>query len=227
MTTFVLVHGGWDGGWAWRGVANILRTAGHEVYTPTLTGSGERMHLATPEVNLDTHIQDVAHVLQYEDLYNVVLVGSSYAGMVITGVADRVPERLAHVIYLDAFVPNDGESAMDLLDPAVATLFYQAAAAYGDGWRVPHNPPDADRRTPFLLKAGTQALTLKNPPASNIKRTYVLFTNKSSEDFTKPLMERMAARARAAGWNYREMPFEHWPFLNRPSEVAALLVELA
>ena len=94
MATYVLVHGGWDGGWAWRGVARALRASGDEVFTPTLTGSGERVHLASPEVGLDTHIEDVANVLRYEALREVVLVGLSYGGMVITGVAERAPERI-------------------------------------------------------------------------------------------------------------------------------------
>src|SRR5262245_33791709 len=100
MATFVLVHGGWDGGWAWRGVARDLRAVGYEAFTPTLTGSGERVHLATPAVDLTIHIQDIVHVLQYEDLREVVLVASSSGGMVITGVAERVPERLGQLIYL-------------------------------------------------------------------------------------------------------------------------------
>ena len=98
MATYVLVHGGWDGGWAWRDVARELQAAGHEAFTPTLTGSGERVHLASPEVDLDTHVLDVANVLIYEDLHDVILVGSSSGGMVTTGVAERVPERISHLI---------------------------------------------------------------------------------------------------------------------------------
>src|SRR5688500_11127625 len=102
MATFVLVHGAWGGGWAWKRVAPLLRRQGHEVFTPTLTGLGERAHLTSRDVNLDTHIRDIENLLLYEDLENVVLVGWSYGGMVVTGVLDRVPERLAHVVYLDA-----------------------------------------------------------------------------------------------------------------------------
>src|SRR5688572_12471656 len=110
MATFVLVHGGWDGGWAWRSVAKDLQAAGHEVFTPTLTGSGERVHLASPEIGLDTHIQDIVNVLRFENLSDVLLVGHSYGGMVITGVAEQMPERIDQLIYLDAFAPRDGES---------------------------------------------------------------------------------------------------------------------
>ena len=117
MATFVLVHGGWAGGWQWREIASLLRAAGHDVFTPTLTGLGERVHLASPDVGLDTHIQDILMVLEYEDLHDVILVGYSYSGMVITGVAERAPERLAHLVYLDAYVPRDGQSLLDMLGP--------------------------------------------------------------------------------------------------------------
>src|SRR5713101_4428932 len=110
MATFVLVQGGWVGGWYWKRVTPLLSAAGHEVFAPTLTGLGERAHLAAPDIGLETHIQDVLGVLTYEDLSNVVLVGHSYGGMVITGVAERAPERLAHLVYFDAFVPTDGQA---------------------------------------------------------------------------------------------------------------------
>src|SRR3712207_5745958 len=110
MTTYVLVHGAWHGGWCWKKVVPLLRTAGHEVYTPTLTGLGERAHLLSPTITLDTHILDVVNVLEYEELLDVVLVGHSYAGAVISGVADRAPTQVAQLVYLDAFVPRDGEA---------------------------------------------------------------------------------------------------------------------
>src|SRR5689334_24528018 len=115
MATIVIVHGGWSGGWYFTPVARLLRSAGHEVYTPTLTGIGERVHLATRETGLSTHVQDVVNVLDFEDLHEVVLVGYSYGGMVITGVANRVPHRIKQLIYLDAFVPRNGESVADFM----------------------------------------------------------------------------------------------------------------
>jgi pimeloyl-ACP methyl ester carboxylesterase len=115
MATFVLVHGSWAGGVVWREVARRLRKAGHDVYAPTLTGIGERKHLLNREINLDTHIQDVIGVIDDEDLADIVLVGHSYGGMVISGVADRVPEKVASLVYLDAFVPEDGQSNFSIL----------------------------------------------------------------------------------------------------------------
>jgi pimeloyl-ACP methyl ester carboxylesterase len=226
MATFVLVHGGWDGGWAWRPIAKQLQAAGHDVFTPTLTGSGERVHLASPNIDLNTHIQDVINVFLYEKLEHVTLVGTSYGGMIITGVAERLPERLDQVVYLDAFVPHSGESLNDIIGPELAAMFEQVANAYGEGWRVPHNPPNADRRTDLLLNVGRQALEVGNLETSRLKHTYVQFTKKSSDDFLKPLMERMADRARAHGWQYREMPLPHFPMLDQPHEVAQLLLGL-
>jgi pimeloyl-ACP methyl ester carboxylesterase len=112
-TTFVLVHGAWHGGWCWKKVTPLLRAAGHEVFAPTLTGLGERSHLLTRDVGLDTHITDIEQVLEYEDLRNVVLVGHSYAGMVITGVGDRAADRIGQLVYVDAFLPEHGKALTD------------------------------------------------------------------------------------------------------------------
>src|SRR3954447_13215918 len=113
--TFVIVHGGWAGGWYFQPVARLLRGAGHEVFTPTLTGIGERSHLMSRDIDLNTHIQDVVNVLEFEDLRDVILVGYSYGGMIVTAVADRVPERISQVIFLDAFLPKNGEALVDLV----------------------------------------------------------------------------------------------------------------
>ena len=114
MATFVLVHGSHGGGWIWQKVTPLLRSAGYEVYTPTLTGLSDRSHLLECGVNLTTHITDVINLMDYEDLTDVILVGNSYAGMVITGVAAKEPERLKQVVYLDAYLPDTGQSELDL-----------------------------------------------------------------------------------------------------------------
>src|SRR5512143_1846187 len=138
MANYVLVHGGWHGAWCWDKVVPLLRAAGHSVYTPTLTGLGEQAALLTPEVGLDTHIQDMVSLIEANDLQQVILVGHSYSGMVITGVADRLPSRIRHLVYLDAAIPRDGQSLADLL-PMGGTMFRREANKNGDGWRV--NPP--------------------------------------------------------------------------------------
>jgi pimeloyl-ACP methyl ester carboxylesterase len=128
MATFVLVHGAWAGGVVWRQLAPRLRKAGHEVYALTLTGIGERKHLLSREIGLDTHIKDVIGVIEDEDLSDIVLVGHSYVGMVISGVADRVPEKIGSLVYLDAFVPENGQSLFSLHRPL--------ATVPGEDWLI-------------------------------------------------------------------------------------------
>jgi pimeloyl-ACP methyl ester carboxylesterase len=227
-STFVLVHGAWAGGWAWREVASHLRAAGHEVFTPTLTGLGERVHLATPETDLDTHIQDILGVLEYEMLRDVILVGHSYGGMVVTGVAERAPERLAHLVYLDALVPEDGQSLADIFGPEIGARLEGAARAYGEGWRVPHDPPDAPRMTPHPLKTGVQALAVKNPAARALPRTFIYCTEGKEEMATGFAITRAAERAKTAGsWRYLELPTRHVPMETAPLELAATLHGIA
>jgi pimeloyl-ACP methyl ester carboxylesterase len=118
MATFVVAHGAWSAGWAWKKMRPLMRAAGHEFWTPTYTGLGEREQLGTPETSLDTHIEDIIAVLEIEHLEDVILIGHSYGGMVATGVADRARDRIRHIVYVDAFAPKDGQSVFDLADPA-------------------------------------------------------------------------------------------------------------
>ena len=179
MATFVIVHGAWSGPHAWRRVRPLLRAAGHEVVDAVASpGSGERAHLATPTTDLDTHVTDVAAVLHFEDLHDVVLVGHSYGGMVITGVADRAPERIAQLVYLDADVPRDGSRSWTWCRRTNAPGYEEAARTRGDGWRVPPPFPDPlppglppevvwaiERMVPMPLSTMTQPLHLAEPGA--------------------------------------------------------------
>lgn len=183
MATFVLVPGAWCGGWVFQKLTPFPREAGHEVHTPTLTGLGEHAHLAGPDITLDTHIADV---LGDEDLRDVVLVGWSYGGTVITGVADRAPERVAQLIYLDARVPEDGQSDYDIDPDGEAILvadIAQAAAAGNpgfapvpvDGIRARVADPELQvwmlaNLTPHPMATWTQAISLRNPAADSIPR---------------------------------------------------------
>ena len=137
MTTYVLVHGAWHGGWCWRKVARLLKAPGTDLYTPTLTGLGERVHLASPDIDLETHICDVLGVLETEDLRDVVLVGHSYAGIVVSAAADRAAGRVARVVYLDAIVPREGQCLYDCASAKVRDNFEEQARVGGDGWRIP------------------------------------------------------------------------------------------
>lgn len=241
MSTFVLVHGGWHGGWCWKYVTPTLRAAGHEVYTPTLTGLGERVHLSRPEVDLTTHVRDVVNVLEYEDLRDVVLVGHSYGGMVITGVADVVPDRLAQLVYLDAFVPADGQSLVGMLPPERQAGFRQMVDDTGDGWRLTGPAPfpweaivresygvtdEADVRwmvdrladQPFATM--TQPVSASNPAARSLPRTFIHCTGWHAFD-------RYAEHARQSGWRVHELPTGHDAMVTMPHELAALLLKLA
>ena len=137
--TFVVAHGAWSAGWAWKKMHPLMSAAGYRLFTPTYTGLGEREHLASPSNDLETHVQDVLGVIKYEDLHDVVLIRHSYGGMVATGVVDRAGDRIAQVIYLDAFVPKDGQALVDLLPPGVRSRMQESVKA-GGGWRVPPNP---------------------------------------------------------------------------------------
>ena len=136
MTAFVLVHGAWQGNWVWERVADQLRAAGHRVYTPSLTGLGERAHLAKPEIDLETHIADVIGVIEHHELDGIVLCGHSYGGMVVAGTADRLPQRVKSLVFLDAFIPTPGKSLFDLQPPETAQRMRDEARTEGDGWRI-------------------------------------------------------------------------------------------
>lgn len=240
MTTYVLVHGAWHGGWCWKKVVPLLRAAGHEVYTPTLTGLGERSHLLSPTITLDTHILDVVNVLEYEDLSDVVLVGHSYAGAVITGVADRALARLAHLVYLDAFVPRDGESLFDLHPPPMRDAMRARSDAEGDGWYMP--PPPFTGQPLFGVTDPTdlawltgklgpqprqpheQAVRLANPAGAVLPRTFVYCADKGPGD----PFAAMAQRAReGAGWGYRELSTGHDAMITMQRELVQLLLDVA
>jgi pimeloyl-ACP methyl ester carboxylesterase len=214
----------------------LLRAAGHQVFTPTLTGLGERLHLLTRDVGLDTHVQDVLGVLEYEDLSDVVLVGHSYGGMVITAVAERAAERLAHLVYLDAFVPRDGQSQMDLLGPEFLALFQEQARLHGDGWKLPSFPPERFGVTkqedlawvrPRLglhpLKTKLDKVGLANSDAAKIGRTYIYCSQPAIGPFGQ-----FAERARAeAGWRYWELATGHDAMVTEPERLSELLMEVA
>src|SRR5882757_3561393 len=140
--TFLVCHGAWSAGWAWKKMHPLMAAAGHRLVVPTYTGLGEREHLANPAIDLETHIQDVLSAIKFEDLNDIILLGHSYGGMVATGVADRVRDRINQLIYLDAFVPRDGQSLFDL--NAAGRPMLEASAMNGDGWRASPLPTPPD-----------------------------------------------------------------------------------
>ena len=211
MSTFVLVHGGWAGGWQFKQLEAHLRQKGHQVYRPTLTGLGERVHLASPHLELMTHVMDVVNLFMYEELEDVRLLGYSYGGMVITGVAEQVAQRISHLIYLDAYVPSNGESLADLVGDEVMGWMEGAASEYGDGWRIPHNPPGAHLRTDQPLKPVKQKLDIRNPDAQNLARAFIHCTE--NHDALGPILTPIIAKASSAktdpNWQYFELEASH------------------
>ena len=175
-STFVLVHGASGGGWDWRTVDKLLTKRGHTVYRPTLTGLGERSHLNSPEVNLATHVTDIVNVIRFEDLEDVMLVGHSYAGMVITGVMDAVPGRIRHAVFLDAIVPQDGQSASDFMPDIVDDHEVRDGIVYFS-WLDPDSPVPGD--VPQSLKTLTEPVSFDNPEALRLPATLILFVPES------------------------------------------------
>jgi pimeloyl-ACP methyl ester carboxylesterase len=234
VASIVLVHGGRHGGWCWQKVAPLLRTAGHDVWTPTLTGSGERHHLADPEVGVETHAADLLGVLEYEDLTEVVLVAHSYGGMPATVTADRAPERIGQLVYLDAVVPRDGDSVMSELSEETATALRSAAEA-GGGWLVAtqtpaeaygiEDPGDIEwvgsKLTAQPLATYTEAARLTGA-VDALPRTYIECLRTG-----RLLPPVYAERARAAGWDVRELDTGHDAMVTLPTEVAEMILEIA
>ena len=227
--TFLVAHGAWSAGWAWKKMHPLMAAAGHRLITPTYTGLGEREHLANPSIDLETHIQDLLGVIKYEQLNDVVLIGHSYGGMVATGVADRVPERIARLVYLDAFVPQDGQALLDIVSPGAAQRM-RASAKSGDGWRVAPNPPPPD--TPAEDIKWIQALRLAQPVKTfetplqlrtgdpKIPRTYIYCKRINPEDTFRAFAER----ARREHWTYHEIDSSHSPHITAPDALQALLL---
>jgi pimeloyl-ACP methyl ester carboxylesterase len=229
--TFLVCHGAWSAGWAWKKMHPLMQAAGHQLVTPTCTGLGERAHLASPAVDLETHIHDVLNVIHYEDLRDVVLIGHSYGGMVATGVADRARDRIAQLIYLDAFVPRDGQSLFDLNEPAAASM--RAAAKAGEGWRVPPNPTPPDtspadldwltaRRVNMPIKCFETTLKLQHGELT-LPRSYIYATRIPPGD----TFGQFARRAKSeSGWRYFEIDASHAPNVTAPEALMALLQEI-
>jgi pimeloyl-ACP methyl ester carboxylesterase len=227
LAIIVLAHGAWSAAWAWKKMRPLMAAAGHEFFAPTYTGLGERAHLASPDNDLKTHIQDVLGVLTFEDLRNVVLIGHSYGGMVATGVADRAPERIAQLIYLDAFVPEDGQALADFWSEAERQRRMDGVKA-GDGWRVAPNPvpPDtsaedaawiAKFRMPQSVRCFEQPLRLRTK--LTLPRRYIQCMRYAD----RGPFAQFAARARAESWPAYELDASHSPNVTAPDLLMDLL----
>ena len=225
--TFLVCHGAWSAGWAWKKMHPLMLAAGHRLVTPTYTGLGERTHLAHPGIDLETHVEDMLNVIKYEDLRDIVLVGHSYGGMVATAVADRARDRITQLIYVDAFVPEDGQSLFD---------FNEAGRAGGQelvkagGWQVPPSPtpPDtapadvewlSERRVHMPVKCFESRLKLQGG-ALTLPRSYIYAMRITPAD----TFGRFAKRAKSdPAWRYFEIDASHAPNITAPEALMELL----
>jgi len=230
--TFVLIHGAWHGGWGWQRMTPLLRAAGHAVHAPSLTGLGERKHLARPDINLDVHVEDVVQLLEMEDLQDIILVGHSYGGMVVTGAADRAAQRIRRLVYLDAFVPENGKCLLDYALPARAAGMRAAGRASGmvpppplSTWGV-IDPKDVawmkprEVAHPFLTM--TQPIRLSNEAAlGRIPKTFIFCSKPATGSF-----DQFAARYRRdPAWRFHELETGHDAMILQPQALATLLLE--
>jgi pimeloyl-ACP methyl ester carboxylesterase len=242
-----LVGGGWLGGWCWQRVAHRLRGKGHDVYPVTLTGLGERVHLASPEVDLETHITDVVNLIEFEDLRDVVLVGHSYAGLVVTGVSDRVPDLISQLAYLDTGPIPDGTALIDTFPPEARSHIEQQVEELGDGWRFPVPPQEElatfgsleglDDASLELMRSRsvdqpfgtfTQPLRLENPAREALPKVGILCSF-SLEEVQAIIASGNPAFREMAGpsWRFVELPTGHYPMFSRPEDLASVLLDLA
>lgn len=220
----VSVHGAWAGGWQMRKVAPLLEARGYEVHCPTLSGLGERHHTATADIGLETHIQDIVNYILFADLHQVILLGHSYGGMVITGVADRIPERIARLIYLDAFLPENGESCFGLRGELPEIFRQHTRDGFIQPWWIKPDKP-LPRDVPHPVKTMTDPITLANPAAAAIPGTYIL-TVEPGQTPEEDDFHRHYLRARARGWPVIIMEADHVPQWRKPAETAALLATI-
>ena len=231
VTTFLVAHGAWSAGWAWKKMHPLLQNSGHHLITPTYTGLGERAHLAHPAIDLETHIQDILGVIEVEDLRDIALIGHSYGGMVATGVADRAAERVSQLIYLDAFVPRHGQSLADLA-PAERRQRMREQAEKGDGRVAPNpTPPDtapadvewiSSRRLPQSVKCFEMPLHLQNGEPV-LPRSYIYCKRCAPDDNFRRFAERAQSEP---GWRYFEIDASHSPHITAPQALAVLLNDI-
>jgi pimeloyl-ACP methyl ester carboxylesterase len=231
VSTYVLVHGAWRGSWIWKRVRRLLQAQGHEVFTPTLTGVADRSHLSSPSVNLDTHITDVVNLIRWEELSDVILCGHSYGGCVVSGVADRVPDQIGALIYLDAFVLEDGQCLNDMIPQDVRGERIARAKEVGEGWKLPPisaeefnvNSKDRDwvnrQSTMQSLACFEQPLSLTGALNQIKNVTYILASNWSPSPFPQ-----FYEKAKTRGWKTSTLECGHDVMLERPEELAEQLL---
>lgn len=217
--TYLFVHGAWGGGWEYQQMEALLTAKGDIVYRPTMTGLGERVHLADPDIGLATHIADIVNVILFENLTDVILIGHSYGGMVITGVANKVPERIRQMVYIDAFVPDDGESVFTSLGPngdkMTEPFTKDGFVDYFFGPTFPVPPTDV----PQPLRTFTDTIEYDEENLIGIPTIFILMTSREGNEVFRPFSEK----AKKKGWKVFTLEGGHYPMRDQPSNLAELL----
>ena len=229
MATYVLIHNGFAGGWVWNDVAQYLRHKQHNVFSPTLTGLAERAYLATPQTDLNDHIHDIVSLIDSEGITDIILVASSWGGMVATGVTDQRSDSISHLVYVDSLIPESGQSWLQLLPPQFSDHLEKIVQKDGDGWRIPVYRSDAPKWTDHPFRSVTQPLILTNPSMLQIPRTFIHCTGKPVNYHfgMTPCIAQHAHWARRNGWGYVELNAAHLAMLSNPKELSAILIGLA
>lgn len=218
--TYLFVPGAWDGGWDYATVDSILTAKGDKVYRPTFTGLGERVYLSNPSINLTTYINDIVNVIRYENLHEVILVGHSYGGIVVSGVAEQVPDRISHLVYLDAMVPNNGESAKDICGELWAGMIKDSLVVYPFGPVKAVPPSDV----PQPLQTFTEPLKIDNPLVKKIPSVFILMTKDGK---SSPAHDKMGLlRARARKWRVFTFEGGHYSMREQPENLVKKLEEV-
>jgi pimeloyl-ACP methyl ester carboxylesterase len=222
--TIVIVHGAWGGSWAFKKVEGLLRDKNYIVYRPQLTGLGERVHLARGDIGLSTHIEDVVNTILFEDLRDIILVGHSYGGMVITGVADRVPDRIKRLVYLDALLPNDGESLNAIFGGRSEGLKQMTKGDFiVPPWVKADQPPPKD--VPQPLKTFNEPVSFKNEAAKKLPVTYILTVDKGKEAKDDDFFSQ-SQRAKERGITVLQLPADHNPQWSAPEALVEMLISI-
>lgn len=226
--TYIIVHGAWGGAWDWKKVDSLLTAKGNKVYRVTLTGLGERYHLANAKVGLYTHIHDVVNTILFEDLHDIVLVGHSYGGMVITGVADSVASRIKRMVYIDALLPNNGESTLSARNVSISERLKQMSAGMTkDSLIIPSWVKDGaaiPKDVPHPAKTFLDTIWLRNKAALNIPATYILTVDKGKQPEEDDFFF-FAQRAKLRGFTYYQMDnTSHTPERSKPNELVELML---
>lgn len=221
---YVIVHGITAGGWAFKKVDSLLTESGNTVYRPTLTGLGERVHLASTNIVLNTHISDIVNTILYENLHDVILIGHSYGGMVVTGVADSIPERIKKLIYIDAFIPEDGESAASITNTRIVASMKIKNGLLFPWWiKDGQDPP---REEPHPIQTLLDDISLTNPKRLEIPSTYIL-TVDSGKSADQDDFYPQAERATKKNWTVLQLEADHNPQWSVPEELVEMLQEIA